>query len=319
VPRQLCECIPNYSEGRRPEVIESIVAPFRSAAGVHLLDTRADADHNRLVVSLVGEPGPLEDALLASARAAIASIDMREHAGAHPRIGAVDVVPFVPLRGMTMDDCVSLARAFGRRYAAETGVPVYFYEEAALRPERRGLEVVRRGQWEALREEIGTPERLPDAGEPRLHPTAGATAVGARAFLVAFNVYLDTRDMGLTKSIARSIRASGGGMPHVKAVAVDLAARGLTQVSINITDAEEAPLLAVLERVRAEARSRGARVVETEIYGMVPAAALLETAARALQLAGFDPSQVLELALLERTLPGVAQQGRALLGRGGSA
>lgn len=298
--RQLYECVPNYSEGRRGEVIEAIVAPFRTVAGVHLLDARADADHNRLVVSLVGEPGPLQEALLASARAAIAAIDMRTHTGAHPRIGAVDVVPFVPLQGAAMADCVSLARGFGRRFAAETGVPVFFYEEAALRPERRGLEVVRRGQYEALRGEIARPERLPDAGEPRLHPTAGATAVGARAFLVAFNVNLDTRDMAVARGIARTIRASGGGMPHVKAVAVDLEARGLTQVSINITDAEKAPLLAVLDRVREEARAQGARVVETEIYGMVPASALLASAASALQLAGFEPAQVLELALLDR-------------------
>jgi glutamate formiminotransferase len=299
VSRQLYECVPNYSEGRRAEVIEAIVAPFRAAPGVHLLDARADADHNRLVVSLVGEPGPLQEALLASARQAIASIDMRTHTGAHPRIGAVDVVPFVPLRGATMADCISLARGFGRRYAAETGVPVYYYEEAALRPERRGLEAVRRGQVEALRSEIGNPDRQPDAGEPRLHPTAGATAVGARPFLVAFNVNLDTPDMGIAKAIARTIRASGGGMPHVKAVAVDLAARGLSQVSINITDAEKAPLLAVLDRVREEAGRRGARVLDTEIYGMVPAAALLASAAGALQLAGFDQSQVLELALLD--------------------
>lgn len=299
MPRELYECVPNYSEGRRPEVIDAIVAPFRARTGVHLLDARADADHNRLVVSLVGEPGPLQDALLESARAAIAAIDLRTHTGAHPRIGAVDVVPFVPLRGATMEDCVSLARAFGRRFSTETGVPVYFYEDAAVRQERRGLEVVRRGQFEALREEMDRPERLPDAGEPRLHPTAGATAVGARPFLVAFNINLDSRDLGIARDIARRIRASGGGMPYVKAVGVDLAARGLVQVSINITDAEKAPLLAVLERVRDEAALRGVRVVDTEIYGMVPAAALLPCAAGPLQLAGFDAAQVLELRLLD--------------------
>jgi glutamate formiminotransferase len=176
---------------------------------------------------------------------------------------------------------------------------VYFYEEAAARPDRRGLEVVRRGQFEALRDEISRPDRRPDAGEPRLHPTAGATVVGARAFLVAFNINLDSRDLSVARDIARRIRASGGGMPHVKAVGVDLAARGLVQVSINITDAEKAPLLVVLERVREEARLKGVRVVDTEIYGMVPAAALLDSAARSLQLAGFDPAQVLELRLLD--------------------
>lgn len=297
--RELYECVPNYSEGRRPEVIERIVAPFRARPGVHLLDARSDADHNRLVVSLVGEPVPLQEALLESSRAAIASIDMNVHTGAHPRIGAVDVVPFVPLQGATMGSCVELARSFGRRLSKETGVPVYFYEDAALREERRGLEVVRRGQIEALRKEIASPERRPDAGEPRLHPTAGATAVGARPFLVAFNVNLGSRDMGLARAIARRIRASGGGMPHVKAVAVDLAARGLVQVSINITDCEKAPLIAVLDRVREEARQQGVSVVDTEIYGMVPASALFAAAAQSLQLSGFAPSQVLELRLLD--------------------
>jgi len=282
MPRPLFECVPNYSEGRRPQVIEAIVAPFRGRTGVHLLDHRADPDHNRLVVSLVGEPDALQESLLESARAAIAAIDLRAHTGAHPRIGAVDVVPFVPLMGAAMPDCVSLAREFGRRFNRETGVPVYFYEEAALRPDRRRLEVVRKGQFEALRSGISSPDRHPDVGQARLHPSAGATAIGARPFL-----------------IARSIRESSGGMPCVKAVAVDLAARGLVQVSINITDMQKAPLHTVLERVREEARRRGIEVVETEIYGMVPAAALIDSAARSLQLAGFDPAQVLELRLLD--------------------
>ena len=299
MPRPLFECVPNYSEGRRPEVIEAIVAPFRGRAGVHLLDHRADPDHNRLVVSLVGEPDALQESLLASARAAIAAIDLRAHTGAHPRIGAVDVIPFVPLMGTTMADCVSLAREFGRRFNRETGVPVYFYEEAALRPERRRLDVVRKGQFEALRTEIASPDRHPDVGQARLHPSAGATAIGARPFLIAFNINLGSRDLAMAREIARSVRESSGGMPCVKAVAVDLAERGLVQVSINITDMKEAPLHAVLERVREEARRRGIEVVETEIYGMVPAAALIDSAARSLQLAGFDPAQVLELRLLD--------------------
>jgi glutamate formiminotransferase len=299
MPRRLYECVPNYSEGRRPEVIEAIVAPFRGRPGVHLLDHRADPDHNRLVVSLVGEPDALQESLLASARAAIAAIDLRAHTGAHPRIGAVDVIPFVPVMGSTMGDCVSLAREFGRRFNVETGVPVYFYEEAALRPERRRLEVVRKGQFEALGGEIANPDRRPDVGQPSVHPSAGATAIGARPFLIAFNVNLGSRDMAVAREIARSIRESSGGMPCVKAVAVDLVARGLVQVSINITDMEKAPVHAVLERVREEAGGRGIAVVETEIYGMVPAAALLGSAVRSLQLAGFDPAQVLELRLLD--------------------
>jgi glutamate formiminotransferase len=299
VPGSLIECVPNFSEGRRPEVIEAIVAPFRGRPGVRLLDHRADPDHNRLVVSLVGVPGPVTEALLESCRVAIAAIDLRTHRGAHPRIGAVDVVPFVPLRGITMEECVRIAHEFGRRFNRETGVPVYFYEEAATRPERRRLEDVRRGQFEALREEISRPDRAPDVGASAVHPSAGATVVGARRFLVAFNVNLATRDLSVAKAVAKAVRASSGGMAHVKAVAVDLADRAMVQVSMNLTDHEATPIHSALERVRAEARSRGVEVAVTEIYGMVPAAAMLDAAAHYLQAAGFDHSQVLELRLLD--------------------
>jgi glutamate formiminotransferase len=299
VPGRLIECVPNFSEGRRPGAIEAIVAPLRGRPGVRLLDHRADPDHNRLVVSLVGEPAAVRDALLDACRAAIAAIDLRTHRGAHPRIGAVDVVPFVPLRGISMEECVEIAREFARRYNRETGVPVYFYEEAATRPERRRLEDVRRGQFEALCEEIGRPDRAPDIGAPAVHPSAGATAVGARRFLVAFNVNLATRDLSVAKAVAKAVRASSGGMAHVKAVAVDLADRGMVQVSMNLTDHDATPIHLALERVRAEARSRGVEVAETEIYGMVPAAALLDAAAHFLQAAGFAHSQVLELRLLD--------------------
>jgi glutamate formiminotransferase len=299
VTRRLVECVPNYSEGRRAEVIDAIVAPFCSRAGVHLLDSRADPDHNRLVVSLVGEPAPLSDALLASARAAVDRIDMRMHHGAHPRIGAVDVIPFVPLRGMGMQECVELARAFAARYARELSIPVYLYEAAATRPERKNLETVRKGQLEALALEIGRPERAPDFGEPRLHPTAGATAIGARPFLIAFNVNLASRDMDAARAIARTVRASNGGMPCVKAVGVDLHERGLVQVSINITDADVSPIHAVFERVRAEAAQRGIAVVDTELYGMAPAAALLAASVHYLGIAGFDAGQVIDLRLLD--------------------
>jgi glutamate formiminotransferase len=299
MPARLVECVPNFSEGRRREVIEAIVAPFRGRPGVRLLDHRADPDHNRLVVSLAGDPTPLADALLESCRAAIDSIDLRTHRGAHPRIGAVDVVPFVPLRNCTMEECVGVARDFGRRFNRETGVPVYFYEEAATRPDRRNLEDVRRGQFEALCREIRTPERAPDVGSPAMHPSAGATAVGARRFLVAFNVNLATRDLSVAKAIAKAVRASSGGLPDVKAVGVDLADKGMVQVSMNLTDHRRSPMHLALERVRAEARSRGVEVAETEIYGMVPAEAMLDAAAHYLQAAGFQHSQVIELRLLD--------------------
>jgi len=296
---QLIECVPNFSEGRRSDVIEAIVDPFRQRKGCFLLDQRADRDHNRLVVSLVGEPGPIQEGLLEATKAAIRHIDLGQHRGGHPRIGAVDVIPFVPLRNLTMEGCVELARSFGRRYHEETGVPVYFYEEAAIRPERRGLEVIRRGQFEALKEEITRPERHPDVGEPRLHPSAGATVIGARKFLVAFNVNLGTGDLEVARSIARAVRASSGGLGHVKGIGVALKERGLVQVSLNIVDYEKNALYRVLELVRVEAKRWGVEVVESEVYGMVPAAALLESASYYLQLAGFDPSQVIELRLLE--------------------
>jgi glutamate formiminotransferase / 5-formyltetrahydrofolate cyclo-ligase len=297
--RALVECVPNYSEGRRQPIIDSIVAPFRGRGGVHLLDWRADPDHNRLVVSLVGEPAPLQDALLESARAAISAIDLRTHTGAHPRIGAVDVVPFVPVRGISMEDCVALARDFAARYVKETGVPVYLYEAAALRPQRRNLETVRKGQFEALAKEIGRPDRAPDVGQARLHPSAGATAIGARPFLVAFNINLRSTDIAVARAIAKTIRASGGGLPHVKAVGVALKERGMVQVSINVTDYTVNPLHQVLDLVRREASQRGVDVAETEIYGLVPAEALVAAASHSLQLAGFDASQVLDLRLLD--------------------
>jgi glutamate formiminotransferase len=295
----LVECVPNYSEGRRQPIIDAIVFPFTGRAGVHLLDWRADQDHNRLVVSLVGEPSALQEALLDSARAAISSIDLRTHTGAHPRIGAVDVIPFVPVQGISMEECVALAREFAARFAAETGVPVYLYEEAALRPERRNLEIVRKGQFEALVHEIGNPDRTPDVGAPRVHPSAGATAVGARPFLVAFNINLRCTDMTVARAIARTIRASGGGLSHVKAVGVDLKEKGMVQVSINVTDYKVNPLHEVLDLVRGEASKRGVAVAETEIYGLVPAEALLSAASHSLQLAGFESSQVLDLRLLD--------------------
>jgi glutamate formiminotransferase len=297
--RPLIECVPNFSEGRRPEVIEAIVEPFRSRKGCYLFDYRADEDHNRLVVSLVGEPEAIQDAMILAAAAAIAHIDMETHRGGHPRLGAVDVIPFIPVRDVTMAQCVEISHSFGRRYYQDTGVPVYYYEEAALRPERRRLEVVRRGQYEALKVEVAEPERQPDVGEPRLHPTAGATVIGARRFLVAFNVNLGTTDVRVAKEIAAAVRASSGGLCHVKGIGLPLEERGLVQVSLNIVDHERNPLYRVLELVRLEARRWGVEVVETEIYGMVPAAALLDSAAYYLQSTGFNPGQVIELRLLE--------------------
>jgi glutamate formiminotransferase / 5-formyltetrahydrofolate cyclo-ligase len=297
--RALIECVPNFSEGRDADRIERIVAPFKQTKGCGLLDYRADADHNRLVVSLVGPPAPIQDALIAAAKVAVAEIDLETHQGGHPRIGAVDVIPFVPVRNIDMDACVKLAHDFGKRYHEETGVPVYFYEEAALKPERKRLEVVRKGQYEALKSEVGRPERHPDVGEPKLHPSAGATVIGARKFLIAFNVNLNTPDKGIAQKIAAAVRSSSGGLCHVKGIGLALEERGLTQVSMNIVDYEKNALYRVVEMIRMEARRWGVEIVETEVYGMTPAAALLDSLSYYMQLAGFDPSQVVELRLLE--------------------
>ena len=296
---QLIECVPNFSEGRRQDVIEAIVEPFRKHKGCGLLEYRADKDHNRLVVSLVGRPKPVQDALIEAAKVAVDNIDLETHQGGHPRIGAVDVIPFVPLQNTTMADCVTLARDFGRRYFQEVGVPVYFYEEAALRPERKRLEVIRKGQYETLKTEVVNPERHPDVGDPKLHPSAGATVIGARKFLIAFNVNLGTTDLEVAQKIAKAVRASSGGLAHVKGIGLALEERSLVQVSLNIVDYEKNALYRVVELIRLEAKRWGVPVVETEVYGMIPAAAILDSAAYYLQLAGFDPAQVVELRLLD--------------------
>ena len=296
---QLIECVPNFSEGRRQDVIDEIVNCFKGKRGVYLLDHRADEDHNRLVISLVGAPAPIQEALLEAAKVALKHIDMNAHQGGHPRIGAVDVVPFTPIKGITMEECIELAHSFGERYYKETGIPVYFYEDAALRPERKRLEVIRKGQYEVLKDEAKTnPDRRPDIGEACLHPTAGATVIGARKFLVAFNVNLDTPDVNIAKKIAAAVRASSGGFCHVKGIGLALEERGITQVSMNLVDYEKNSLYRVLETIRMEAKRWGVGVVETEVYGMIPVNAILESAAYYLQIAGFDPEQVLELRLL---------------------
>lgn len=295
----LIQCVPNFSEGRRKEVIEAIIRPFKERKGCNLLDYRSDGDHNRLVVTLVGLPEPIQEALIEASMAAIANIDLNTHMGAHPRIGAIDVIPFIPLRDISMDACIKLAHGFARRFHEKTGVPVYFYAEAALRPERRDLEVIRKGQYEALKTEITRSERRPDVGDAKLHPTAGASVIGARTVLIAFNVNLGTGDIRVAREIARAVRASGGGLSHVKAIGLSLGDRGLTQVSMNIVDYRKNPLYRVLEFIRTVARRWGTPIVETEVYGMLPADAVIDSAAYYLQLAEFERRQVIDLALLD--------------------
>lgn len=301
MPETLVECIPNFSEGRDASKIDAIVEAVRSAGAI-VLHRTSDADHNRSVVTFAAPVGVIEEAAFHAVRQAVASIDLRAHAGVHPRIGAADVVPFVPLRGVTLADCARIAERTGRRIWEELGVPVYLYEAAALRPERRNLADVRRGNWEGLRQEVLTnPDRRPDFGGPALHPSAGAVAVGARKLLVAFNVNLATSDVEIARRIARTVRFSSGGLPAVKAMGVLLASRNLAQVSMNLTDIDQTPLHQVYEAVCAEAARLGAGIVGSELIGLVPKQALERAAAHYLKVEEFSPGMILENRLAERT------------------
>jgi glutamate formiminotransferase / formiminotetrahydrofolate cyclodeaminase len=269
--RQLMECVPNFSEGRDSAKIDCIVRSIEAVSGVLLLDRHSDADHNRSVVTFAGPPAAVAEAAFRSVEAAAALIDLTRHRGAHPRIGAADVVPFVPIEGVTLEDCAAIAVAVGNRIWNQLRIPVFLYEAAARRPVRVNLENIRRGQFEALLPEMGTvAERDPDIGLPVRHPTAGAVAVGARKFLIACNVNLGGADVAIAKRIARTIRFSSGGFRGVKAMGVMLASRNVAQVSINLTDFEETPLHVVLEAVRQEAQGYGVPVLETEIVGLIP-------------------------------------------------
>src|SRR6202030_4864563 len=267
--RRLIECVPNFSEGRDHKKIEALVAAMSGIKGARVLDLHSDPDHNRSVVTLAGEPEPVAEAALCGVGKAAALIDLRHHRGEHPRIGATDVLPFGPVEGLTMENCVKLARHAGAEIWARYDVPVYFYEEAALRPERKRLESVRSGEFEYLREEVlRNADRAPDIGGARLHPSAGAVAVGARKFLIAYNINLDTHDVSVAKKIAKAIRFSSGGLRYVKAMGVDLKARALAQVSINLTDFEQTPLHRVFEMVKREAEHYGCAIVGSEIVGL---------------------------------------------------
>jgi glutamate formiminotransferase len=297
MPQPLIECVPNFSEGRRPEVIDSIVGAIAAVPGVLVLDVESDADHHRSVVTLVGSPEAIVEGAFAGIKAAQQLINLDEHSGAHPRLGATDVVPFIPIRDASMSDCVALAKQLGQRVGSELGIPVYLYEEAAARPERRNLADVRRGEYEALKQALGNnPARDPDFGPTTLTP-AGATVIGARAPLIAYNVYLSTGDVEIAKKIAKAIRHSSGGLRYVKALG--LLVDGRAQVSINMTDFRSTPLHRAFDLVRAEAARYGVLPTESEIVGLVPQDALLDVAEHYLQLNRFKRAQVLERRLAE--------------------
>ncbi len=290
----LIESIPNVSEGRRPDVVEQLADTIRNTGGARLLDYSSDPSHNRSVFTLAGEPAVLAAAVLALFERAVESIDLRTHHGEHPRVGAVDVVPFVPLEGATMDECVALARRVGAEIAHRFGIPIFLYEAAATTRDRRHLEDIRRGGIDALARRMSFPFGAPDFGPPAPHPTAGASVIGARRPLIAYNINLNTDRLDVAKKIAATIRQSGGGFLFVKAAGFRLDHRGIVQVSMNLTNYEQTSMLDVFEAVGREADRHGVPVLESEIIGLVPAAALPADPARQLRLSGFASSQILE-------------------------
>jgi glutamate formiminotransferase / formiminotetrahydrofolate cyclodeaminase len=292
MPSTLVECVPNFSEGRDPAKVDAIIEAMK-VPGVYLLDREMDSDHNRCVITLVGERDAIQEAAIRGVGKAAELIDLTKHQGAHPRMGAADVVPFIPIDGVTIEDCVAMARHVGAEIAKRFQIPVYLYEAAAATPERQNLENIRRGQFEGIRADIATnPARKPDFGEARVHPTAGATVVGARKFLVAYNVFLNTPDVEIAKKIAKAVRFSNGGLRFVKGA--EFLVRGLAQVSMNLTDFEQTPIHRVFEYVKREAARYGVIPVSSEIVGLIPKKALEQAAEWFLQIENFDSSLILE-------------------------
>lgn len=296
---KLFETIPNFSEGRDQAKIEEILGAFRGRSGVKLIDHKADPDHNRLVVTAVGGAGPLKDAVLAAVGAAVRLIDMRVHQGQHPRMGAVDVIPFVPVKNARMAEAVQVSREVAREVAETYDIPVFLYEESAGDPARKNLADIRKGQFEGMVEKLKTPGWKPDFGKPVPHPTAGVVAIGARMPLVAFNVNLATDSMEVAEAMAKAVRHLSGGLRFCKAIGVELKERGIVQVSMNMTDFTRTPLHRALELIRAEAKRYGVSIVGSEIVGVVPMAALVDVAAYYMGLEDFGIDQVLEQRLME--------------------
>jgi len=293
----IIECVPNICEGRRATVVAGIVDAVRNTSGARLLDYSSDASHNRSVITIAGDAAPLKAAVLALFEAAVAAIDLRAHSGEHPRMGAVDVVPFVPIEGVTMADCVALAKDTARSVAERFGVPVYLYEEASTNPLRKNLEDIRRGEFEGLAAKMASDGWAPDFGPPAPHPSAGASVIGARMPLIAYNINLNTDRLEVAKKIAAAVRFSSGGFRFVKAMGVTLADRNIVQVSMNLTNYEKTPILRVFEAVQREAARYGVAVLESEIVGLVPSGALLDVTLATLQLTQFRRDQILETRL----------------------
>jgi len=294
---KIIECVPNFSEGRDDRVLARIMEVLKASGNVKVIDGNRDPDHNRSVVTFLGPPEAVTVAAHAACGKALELIDMRTHAGAHPRIGAVDVIPFIPVRGVTMEEAVSLARDFGRTFGARNGVPVYFYGEAALRPERRTLAFLRKGGYEGLRSRIGDPDWKPDAGPGTFNLKSGAAAVGARDFLIAFNINLETNDLEIAKEIAALVRQSGGGLNHVQAMGVFLKTRNIAQVSMNLTNYRITTVRKAYETVKQKATERGVRVLESELIGCLPEDALAAGEAEEFNVCGFCEGKIIETHL----------------------
>lgn len=296
---KIIECVPNFSEGRNMEVIERIVAPFIKTEGCKLLDYSADKDHNRVVVTVIGEPEAVKKAMVEAAGIAIENINMNLHHGEHPRMGAIDVVPFIPIKNVTMEEAIALSKEVAAEISGRYNLPIYLYEKAASSPKRENLANIRKGEYEGFKEKIKEPEWKPDFGPAEQHPTAGATVVGARMPLVAFNINLATNDIEIANKISKCIRHISGGFRFTKAMGVDLKERGIVQVSINMTDFTKTALYRVFETVKFEADRYGVNVVGSEIIGLTPMEALVDTASYYLRLENFSLNQVLENRILE--------------------
>ncbi len=296
---KIIECVPNFSEGRNPQNIEKIVAPFRGKKGVKLLDYQTDEDHNRMVVTVVGEPDDLKTAVIEAMGCAIEVIDMNTHQGQHPRMGATDVVPFIPIRNVSMEEAIAFSIQVAKEAAQQYSLPIYLYEKSAGRPARQNLANIRKGQFEGMAEKIKKPEWKPDLGPEKIHPTAGVTAIGARMPLVAYNVNLDSDNIEIANDIAKKIRHISGGLRYCKGIGIELKDRDLVQVSMNLTDYTQTALYRAFELIKIEARRYGVNIIGSEIVGLVPMEALMDTAAYYLGLEDFSSNQVLETRIWE--------------------
>lgn len=296
---KIVQCVPNFSEGRDLKKVDKIVEPFRGKKGVKLLDYQTDEDHNRMVVTLVGEPAPLKEAIIEAMGVAVSEIDMTKHEGQHPRMGAIDVVPFIPIKNVTIEEAIELSKEVAKKASEKYDLPIFLYEKSATSPKRKNLAKIRKGQFEGMKEKIKEEEWTPDYGPKNIHPTAGTTAIGARMPLVAYNVNLDTDNLELANKIARKVRHISGGLRYCKAIGIELEDRGIVQVSMNMTDYTKSALYRVFELIKIEAKRYGVNVLGSEVIGLVPMEALIDCAEYYLGIEDFSMDQVLEKRLLE--------------------